>query len=252
MSLSRWNGKVAIVTGVSAGIGKAIAEAFVKQGIIVAGIARRCERVEKHAKLLRGEKGKLYPFKCDLLKESDILAAFQKIIETLGPIFILVNNAGVGLDTELIDGDTEKWRQGFDTNVMALNICTREAIRNMRANNTKGHIIHINSALGHMYVDSEGLSVYPATKFAVTALTECLRREINRSKLPIKLTSISPGYVKTEFFVYGYSPERASQFTDGRPGLEPKDVADAVLYALSTPEHVNVHELIFMLHGQLY
>lgn len=250
MSLERFVGKVAVVTGASAGIGRELVKALVKEGVTVAGLARRSERIEEIAQELKNEKGKLHAFKCDLTKDEEILATFKKITETLGPISILVNNAGLSPATELIDGDISKWRQIIDTNILALSICTREAIASMKANNIKGHIVHINSIAGHMPLDLVGFSVYPATKYAVTALTESLRREINRNGLPIKVTSVSPGYVETDFFVSMYDSKDLPAYLE-RSGLKAKDVADTVVYVLSTPEHVNIKELTVMVQGQL-
>lgn len=249
MSVDRFVGKVAVITGASAGIGKATAVALVKKGLIVAGLARRVERIEELAKQLKNEKGKLYGFKADMTKEDEIISAFKKITETLGPIHILINNAGVAPLTSLIDGDISKWRQILDTNVLALSIGTREAIASMKASNIKGHIININSVAGHDPMDIPGISVYPASKYAVTALTESFRKEINRNKLPIKITSISPGYVKSEMAEAAFGPEAAKGINSG-PGLETEDIADNIVYVLSTPEHVNIKELTVVIQGQ--
>ncbi|XP_060525371.1 farnesol dehydrogenase-like [Cylas formicarius] len=240
LSLDRWVGKVAVVTGASAGIGVAIVEQLVKAGIVVAGLARRKDRVEELAKQLSGEKGKLVAVQADLTKEQDIIAAFEYVLKNLGPVSILVNNAGLSKFSSLIDGETEIWKTVLDTNVLGLSISTREAIKQMKANNIDGHVIHINSVLGHAVANYPGLNVYPATKFAVTALAETLRYEINSQNLKIKITSVSPGYVKTEF-IEVFTGKTAAEV--GLPGLEAEDVADAVVYALSTPPHVNVSEV---------
>lgn len=241
--MDKFVGKVAIVTGASAGIGEAIVEELVKSGVIVAGLARRVDKVEAIAKKLSGEKGKLHAFKCDMTKEQDITSTFNEIIKKLGNVHILINNAGLSLATDLINGDTDKWKTVIDTNIVGLCIATREAVQNMKANGTKGHVIHINSVLGHVVMDFPGLNVYGATKYAVTALAETLRLDINREKLPIKVTSVSPGYVKTEFqAVAGIGPLPF-------PGLSSLDVAEAVTYALSTAPHVNVKEIIIEATG---
>ncbi|XP_076268040.1 farnesol dehydrogenase-like [Rhynchophorus ferrugineus] len=249
--MNRWVGTVAVVTGCSSGIGQAIAEALVKNGIIVAGLARRIEILEKQSDNLRQEKGKLYGFKCDVTKSDQIINSFKAITETLGPISILVNNAGINLEADLIDGDIDKWRQIMDTNVMALNVCTREAISSMKAHDIKGHIIHINSISGHMLFEVSGFSLYSATKHAVTTLTEVLRREIISAKLPIKLTSISPGVVKTNFFLNSFGEDGDKVF-EGRPYLSSQDIAENVMYVLSTPEHVDIKELTVVTQGYLY
>ncbi|XP_050306123.1 farnesol dehydrogenase-like [Anthonomus grandis grandis] len=251
MCLEKFAGKVAVVTGASSGIGKAIVETLVKNGVIVAGVARRVERVQEHAKVLEKFSGKLLAFKADLTKPEEILNAFKKITEELGPIYILVNNAGLLQACNIFNGDIQRWKTTFDTNVLAVAIASREAIKNMKDHNIKGHIVNMNSVLGHQVLDLPEFNVYPASKFAVTALTETLRLEINREKLPIKITSVSPGYVKTEFAEVGFGKELEKKMFLQRPGLNPEDVAGAVQYVLGTPDHVNVKELTIYLQGEI-
>ncbi|KAH1007807.1 hypothetical protein HUJ04_005000 [Dendroctonus ponderosae] len=252
LTLERFIGKVAVVTGASAGIGAAIVEELVKNGLIVAGLARRINKIEKIAHKLSGQKGTLCAFKCDLTEESQIIATVEEVIGTLGPISILINNAGLSQHTSLLRGETKKWKTVLDTNILGLCIVTREVAQNIIANKTAGHIIHINSVLGHVVLDIPGLNMYGPTKYAVTSLAETLRLEINREKLHVKVTSISPGYVKTEF-------QDIAEFGElPMPALHPADVADAVIYALSTPPHVaglarrteNVEKIAQKLTGQ--
>jgi len=244
--MDRWKGKVAIVTGASAGIGAAIAEKLVEAELKVVGLARRKEKVEALAKKLQNKSGKLYALKADVSNEQEVIQAFKWIKENLGPVHILVNNAGIGRETNLVDGETQKWREIFDTNVLGLCVATREAVRDMRANNVDGHIVHINSLGGHYVPNIPNLSVYPASKFAVTALTETLRQELNSIKSKIKITSVSPGAVKTELIeASGYNPgTEVGKVFANIPWLDPADIADAVVYTLSTPPHVQIHEMM--------
>lgn len=152
------------------------------------GLARRHEKVEDLSKKLNSEKGKLYAIKADMTKEEDILQAFKWVKENLGPVHVLVNNAGGAQLTTLVDGDAAVWKSTFDLNVLGLCIATREAVKDMRANNVDGHIIHINSMLGHKIAPIPFFNVYPASKFAVTALTETLRNELNSIGSKIKIT----------------------------------------------------------------
>ncbi|XP_060525370.1 farnesol dehydrogenase-like [Cylas formicarius] len=251
LSLNRWVDKVAVVTGASSGIGAAIAEELVKAGVVVAGLARRKERLEKLTKKLSGEKGKLVAIQADITKEEDIKAAFAYVLKNLGPVSILVNNAGLSKYTSLTDGDTQLWKTILDTNVLGLSIATREGIKQMKENKIDGHVIHLNSAFGHYVPSTPGLNVYPASKYAVTALAETLRHEINSQNLKIKVTSISPGYVATEF-VAVCTGKTAQEIGVTTPGLQAKDVADAVVYALSTHPHVNVSELTVREVGALF
>jgi len=120
----------------------------------------------------------------------------------------------------------------------------------MRANNIDGHIIHINSINGHIVPNFPGLSLYPASKHAVTALTETLRQELNQIGSKIKITSVSPGAVATEiaknnhFLINEETIELTkNRFRTPAKALEPEDLADSIVYVLSTPPHVQVHEL---------
>ncbi|XP_048520623.1 farnesol dehydrogenase-like isoform X2 [Dendroctonus ponderosae] len=243
LSIERFVGKVAVVTGASSGIGAGIAEALVSNGLIVAGLGRRVEAIEALAQKLAGAKGKLIAFECDITKEDEIVSTFEQIISKLGPISVLINNAGLSQRGSLINGDPKSWKTILKTNVLGLCIATKQAIQNMIANQTLGHIIHINSVVGHAVMDLPGFDMYGPSKYAVTALAETLRLEINREKLQIKITSVSPGYVKTNF-------EFASGI-ENFPGLDIEDVADAVVYALSTAPHVNVSELTLRAIGSL-
>nr|CAD7586849.1 unnamed protein product [Timema genevievae] len=146
--MNRWKGRVALVTGASAGIGEAIAKALVKQGMKVVGLARSLDRmkVNNYEKELEGEPGKFYPIKADMTKEEDLLAAFKWVSENLDGVDVLVNNAGVAFEARLLDGKTDQWRQILETNILGLNICTREAYQSMKSRGVDdGHIIHINS-----------------------------------------------------------------------------------------------------------
>lgn len=135
-------------------------------------------------------KGKLYTIKTDIEREEEIINAFKWIKENVGALHILINNAGIIQQTTLINGSTEKWKKTFNINVIGLCITTREAIKIMIEENIDGHIVHINSIAGHTVVNSANINVYPASKYAVTALTETLRQELNRNQSKIKITVI--------------------------------------------------------------
>jgi len=140
------------------------------------------------------------------------------------------------------------WKEIIDTNVLGLCIATREAVKDMRTNNVDGHIIHINSIGGHGVSYFPQLNVYAASKHAVTALTETLRQELNSISSKIKITSISPGRVATEIREASNLPLKKN-YSDV-PTLQAKDCADAILYALATPPHVQIHELIIKPMGE--
>ncbi|XP_063930067.1 farnesol dehydrogenase-like isoform X2 [Zophobas morio] len=210
----------------------------------VLGIARRSERIEESAKLLSNKQGKLHAIKADLTKEEDILKAFKWAKDNLEPVHILINNAGRGAKANLTEGETRQWKKVFDLNVLGLSMATREAVKVMKENQINGHIIHMNSVAGHQVLNFRGPSVYCASKFAVTALTETLRQELNQQGLKIKVTSVSPGMVESEMTNLhpNLTPEMKAVY-EKMPFLKSEDIADAVVYALSTPEHVQIPEL---------
>ncbi|PSN58402.1 Dehydrogenase/reductase SDR family member 11 [Blattella germanica] len=141
----------------------------------------------------------------------------------------------------------------IDVNVMGLSICTREALKSMKQKGMdQGHIIHINSLAGHYDVVQPGFHMYSATKHAVTALTEGLRRELVDKGSKIRVTSISPGLVDTEILRRGTVDNvDADELYKKAPSLNPKDISDAVLYVLGTPPHVQIHELTIQPVGEV-
>ncbi|KAJ8921535.1 hypothetical protein NQ315_003155 [Exocentrus adspersus] len=237
LSMDRWTGKVAVVTGASSGIGAAIAEALAKEGLQVVALARRKDRLEDLTKKVNNQKGRIIPIQTDISVETDILNAFTWIRNNLGPIHILVNNAGVVPPfSGILDGQSESWEKLYKVNVFGLCICTREAVKDMQENKINGHIVHINSIMGHEVIKRPYLTLYPSSKFAVTALAETLRLELMNHKSKIKITSVSPGLTDTDILT-GAKKESRHKI------LEPQDIADAVLYVLSTPPHVQIQEL---------
>lgn len=192
LSLDRFIGQVAVVTGAGGGIGSKTAEQLVKSGLIVVGLDIN-DNIVQLAQKLQHEKGKFYSIKTDLSKEEDILNVFKWIRDNLTPIHVLINCAGIIQENTLINGNTEKWRKVFNVNVLAVCITTREAIKNMQENNIDGHIVHINSIQGHKVADIIDSNVYPASKHAVTALVETLRLELNRIGSQIKI-SVKKGF----------------------------------------------------------
>ncbi|XP_062550505.1 farnesol dehydrogenase-like [Armigeres subalbatus] len=235
---------VAIVTGASSGIGAATVQELTKAGLVTIGLARRVEQVEAlKANLPVEAVARLHAFKCDVSKEKHILEAFKFVENTFGGVDMLVNNAGVYQKVDLFEnGNTASLRQSLDVNVLGLTLCSREAFFSMQKRGVAGHIIHINSIEGHYVPCYPGANLYPASKFAVTAITETMRNELRNSGTKIKVTSISPGFVTTP--MEDLCDVYANTETSTMPVLHPEDIAHGILYALGTPPHVQVHELI--------
>ncbi|XP_053993970.1 uncharacterized short-chain type dehydrogenase/reductase y4vI-like [Hylaeus volcanicus] len=242
-----WAGKVAIVTGASAGIGTATSKALVGHGVKVVGLARRMDKLQELAQELG--KDKFYPLQCDVRKEEDIIKVFKWIEKTFGGASILVNNAGV-ISLSSVTGKktaTEEYRKVVETNLIAPAIFAREFSQSIKKRNVPGHIVNINSILGH-YADTFTIPIglYAPSKYGLTALGTGLRHEFIISKLKIKVTSVSPGFVMTE--MVGPVPKHV---LDNMPILQDKDIANAVIYALGTPQGVEIVEVTVMAQNEI-
>ncbi|KAJ6649963.1 Farnesol dehydrogenase [Pseudolycoriella hygida] len=245
--MERWIGKVAVITGASSGIGSAIVLDLVKSGMIVVGLARRAERVDELKKLIPANaQGELYAVKCDISNDHDVKTAFEWIEKKFGTVNVLVNNAGISTLSAIIDeGNDDELKRVILTNLWGLVSASKKFISIVRKQNVVGaHLININSILGHDVVQTPigrkpVLNVYPGSKFGVTAVSEVLRQEFSYLGLKTKITSISPGLVTTEMT----TKNGADKMFKNTPSLKAEDISQAVLYALSTPEHVQVHEI---------
>lgn len=248
--MERWLGRVAVITGASSGIGAACAKYLADNGMIVVGLARRKERIEALREVVKPVASeRLHALQCDVRKEQEIVDAFKWIESEFGPVAVLVNNAGIMRGSDLVsEGNTNDLRDTIDTNVLGVAYCTREAFRSMRAHGGDGHVFLINSIAGHNVMTIPGLSwnMYPSSKYALTAMTEVYRQEFLKYNTKIKVTSISPGGVLTEIIPAHLLPEDKTDLAL----LKPEDVADALLYCLQTPPHVQIHELIIKPMGE--
>ncbi|XP_059612425.1 farnesol dehydrogenase-like [Phlebotomus argentipes] len=247
--MEQWKNRVAVVTGASAGIGAAITKDLVKAGMITIGLARRSERVEALKKELPADlQQNLHAVKCDITKEDEIIKVFDWIDREFNGIDVLINNAGISRQTNLIKKDNSSLiREVMDTNVMGLVFCTREAFKSMDKHGRNSHVIHINSIAGHQIfckLEFPSLNIYGPTKYSVTAITEIHRQEFIRSKRHIKVTSVSPGLVRTEI-----APAAFYELSKW-PYLEAEDVSQSVLHVLGTPAHVQIHELTIKPFGE--
>lgn len=153
---------------------------------------------------------------------------------------------GLAKDAPLLSGETEHWREMLDVNVVALSVCTREAIQLMADSQvTDGHIIHVSSMSGHRIVPSAATHFYGATKFAVRALAEGLRQELRAMKSGIRVTLISPGLVETEFAIrLQESIEKGKEVYANSPSIKAEDIAQVVVNVLSLPAHVEVNDVL--------
>lgn len=238
-------GRVAVVTGASSGIGEAIALMLAEHGARLVLLARREDRLEALAQVIatRSPSAEVLSQRCDLRDEPQIVAAFAAARQRWDGVEILINNAGLGRDAPLCRGATEDWREMLELNVLALSVCTREALADMRRRGDRGHVVHVSSMAAHRVPRGGGM--YSATKFAVRALTEGLRQELRDADSGIRVSAVSPGFVETEFAQVYHRDPSAGERTYGRyPVLQPEDVAEAVRYVLTAPARVQVHDVL--------
>ena len=241
--MERFRDRVALVTGASAGIGKALVERLLADGMRVVACARRVERVEALCEALDPGGERTLALRADLRSESDLHGLFEHIRGHWGGVDVLINNAGLGHNAPLLSGETAHWREMLEVNVLALCVCTREAVADMRSRGDDGHVIHISSMAAHRVPAGSG--VYSATKYAVRALTEALRLELRAAGSGVRVSALSPGFVETEFAAHYHKSEEAAERTYGRfKVLTADDMADAVAYILSAPAHMQIHDVL--------
>jgi NADP-dependent 3-hydroxy acid dehydrogenase YdfG len=233
---------IAVVTGASAGIGRAISLALATQGALVFALARRADRLEQLAGDLKARGHFATPVVADLRDEAQIVRAFDFVAERHGRLDILVNAAGLGRIAPLVAPDSAALAEMWAVNVHGLCLATREALRLMRPQN-RGHILHVSSMSAYRVQCGSGF--YAATKHAVRALTEGLRRELRAEGSRIRVSAISPGDTDSEFLESLYGSSQAAR--DHQPSYEPmrsQDVAQAALHILSAPANVEIHDIL--------
>jgi 3-hydroxy acid dehydrogenase / malonic semialdehyde reductase len=241
--MNRIQGKLALVTGASSGIGEACARRFAAEGADLALWARREDRLDRLAQDLAREHGVAVHLEAlDVRDRQGVEEAAARLLAAAGPPHVLVNNAGLAAGLDLIqEGDFEDWDRMIDTNIKGLLNVARLLLPAM-IEAGRGHVINIGSTAGYM-VYPRG-NVYNATKYAVRALTEGINLDL--AGTPIRVTSIDPGFVETEFSMVRFhgNQERAASVYQGFQPLSGDDVADAVAYAANLPPHANILHLI--------
>jgi NADP-dependent 3-hydroxy acid dehydrogenase YdfG len=237
------NGKRALVTGASSGIGEATAKALAAAGASVALGARRKERIDKLAERIEKGGGVVHAFEVDVSDEGAARGFVEGATAALGGLDILVNNAGVMLLGPVEGADTEGWRRMVEVNVLGLLYCTHAALPIMRQAGG-GHIVNVSSVAGRSA--NAGSAVYNATKFGVTAFSEALRQEALDAN--IRVTVVEPGYVATELQSQNVDPTVLARLEKMQEEigevLESEDIANSILYAVSQPQRVNVNEIL--------
>jgi 3-hydroxy acid dehydrogenase / malonic semialdehyde reductase len=228
-------GKTAIVTGASSGIGAAIARALAAAHVKVAGGARRVDELETDVTL-----------ELDVRDPASCERFVADAVEQLGGLDILVNNAGLGLGRDPFDASTEEDEKTvLETNVHGVLRMTRLCLPHIRDD---GHIVNMGSIAGRQAY--ENAAVYVASKFAVRGFTYALREDLLGR--PIRLTTIDPGLVESNFSRVRFrgDEEQAGAVYANVDAISPDEVAECVLFALTRPPHVNIDELVVKARAQ--
>jgi NADP-dependent 3-hydroxy acid dehydrogenase YdfG len=234
--------KVAIITGASSGIGFATALALSKKGVKVAIGARRTDMLSELEKKIKESGGEVYSQKLDVTKKNECNSFVDNVLKKWGTVDILINNAGLMPLSFFKNLKTDEWDQMIDVNIKGVLYCTGAVVSHMLENKS-GHIINISSVAGRIVFPAG--SVYCATKHAITAFSEGLRQELSVRK-NIRVTCIEPGVVATEL-TNSITDESLQGFVENAKkmeSLQAEDIANAIVYAVESPNHVNVNEIL--------
>lgn len=235
--------KVALVTGASAGFGKAIVEKLVSDGFQVVAVARRLEKLQS----LQAELGResVYPLQMDITKTDQVDAALASLPDEWKAIELLVNNAGLALGLDkAYEADFSDWMTMINTNIVGLTYLTRQLLPQMVKKNS-GMVINLGSTAGT--VPYPGANVYGASKAFVKQFSLNLRADLAGTK--IRVTNIEPGLCEgTEFSNVRFKgdDDRANKLYQGAHAIKPEDIANTVSWIAGQPEHVNINRIEIM------
>ncbi|HIE1022559.1 TPA: SDR family oxidoreductase [Staphylococcus aureus] len=220
--------KVAVVTGAGSGIGEAIATLLHEEGAKVVLAGKNKEKLQNVANQLSQDNVKVVP--TDVTNKEEVDELIKIAQQTFGSLDIVINSAGQMLSSKITDYQVDEWDSMIDVNIKGTLYTAQAALPTM-LEQSSGHLINIASISG--FEVTKISTIYSATKAAVHTITQGLEKEL--AKTGVKVTSISPGMVDTAITA-AYNPS-------DRKKLDPQDIAEAVLYALTQPSHVNVNEI---------
>lgn len=236
---------IAIITGATAGIGRATAIALARNNYDVVITGRRAEKLESVEEAIRSKTdADVLSLTFDIRDQEAVKKACGKLTGKWASIDVLVNNAGLAAGlSQIHEGSVDDWEQMIDTNVKGLLYITRLITPGM-VERYGGHIINIGSIAGKEAYESG--NVYNASKFAVEGLTQAMR--IDLVEHGIKVTAINPGAAETEFSLVRFKGDqaKADKVYEGFTPLYAEDIAEAILFAVTRPPHVNIDDLIIM------
>jgi NADP-dependent 3-hydroxy acid dehydrogenase YdfG len=232
--------KVVVITGASSGIGEATALLLAERGAKVVLGARRSDRLEALAARIANVGGEVAHARTDVRRRDDLSDLVRLACERYGKLDVLVNNAGIGPISPLDDLRVEEWEQMIDINIKGVLYGIAAALPVFRKQSS-GHFVNIASTAAYKTVP--GQSVYSGTKFAVRAISEGLRQEAGDK---LRVTIVSPGFVRTNFVEAVANPEVKAQLVESRDkfAIPPDAIARAIAFAIEQPADVDVNEVI--------
>lgn len=237
--------RIALITGATAGIGKDTAMLLAENGYDVIITGRRKELLVKVAReISSATSAEILPIKFDVRNREEVESALGSLDKRWQRVDVLINNAGLAAGLDFIqEGNVDDWEQMIDTNIKGILYVTRFVSPGMIQRGS-GHIINLSSIAGKEIYEKGG--VYCGTKHAVDALTKSMR--IDMVKHGIKVTSIAPGLVETEFSLvrFKWDKEKAKTPYKGLTPLTGRDIAETILFVLERPAHVNINDLLIM------
>lgn len=239
--------RIALVTGATSGIGAACVDALVGAGARVVAAARRADRLDA---LASRHAGRVHPLVLDVRERAAVEASLATLPAAWSAVEVLVNNAGLALGLEPAQrASVDEWQTMIDTNCTGLVVVTRALLPGM-VERGRGHVVNVASVAGtYPY---PGGNVYGATKAFVRQFTLNLKADLIGTG--VRATSVEPGMVETEFSLVRFSGDagKAKQVYQGMQPLGPEDVADAILWCVTRPAHVNVNALELMPERQAF
>jgi serine 3-dehydrogenase len=238
-------GRWALVTGATSGFGLATARRLAAVGCHVAITGRRADRLQAVAREIKDLHGvEVLSLLFDVRNLSQVRSTLGGATGLLGNLDILVNNAGLALALDAVQsGDPADWDQMIDTNVKGLLYVSRTVLPGM-VERKRGHVVNVGSVAGHQVYP--GGAVYSATKFAVRAISDALRYDVLGTG--IRVSNVEPGLADTEFSEVRFKGDRtrAKDVYEGMTPLTADDVADAIVWCLTRPAHVNIQSMLVM------
>jgi 3-hydroxy acid dehydrogenase/malonic semialdehyde reductase len=237
------HGKLAFITGASSGIGAACAERFANAGARLLLAARRNDRLQEMVSDLRAAgAADVHTVALDVRDKRQVQTVVDGLPASWQAIYILINNAGLSRGLEKVyEGKIDDWEEMIDTNVKGLLYVTRAVVPGM-VQRGAGHVVNLGSTAGHMTYPNG--AVYCASKAAENRISEGLREDLLGT--PVRVTTVDPGMVETEFSKVRFHGDesRAAKVYQGLTPLQPEDVADAILWAVTRPAHVNIAQVL--------